>query len=92
MRRMEERGMSSLVRSWTERGAHEPICAEQLHQLFGTGELRALAAKMDVQLRDLVRHLSQALPRLIDRSLCVEMQSSSTIAYKVDLKGSWRTA
>jgi uncharacterized protein YidB (DUF937 family) len=45
----------------------EPIYSEQLHALFGTGVLRALAAKLDLQPRDLVRRLSQVLPREVNR-------------------------
>ncbi len=67
VKRMEDLGLGSVARSWIHSNVYEPIFSEQLHALFGTGVLRALAAKVDLQPRDLVRHLSQALPRAINR-------------------------
>jgi uncharacterized protein YidB (DUF937 family) len=67
VRRMEEMGIGSVARSWISSSVYEPIFSEQLHALFGTAVLRAFAAKVDLQPRDLVRHLSQALPRAIHR-------------------------
>jgi uncharacterized protein YidB (DUF937 family) len=63
--RMEQMGLGSVVRSWLHSNVHEPIFSEQLHALFGTGALRAFAAKLNVSPRDLVRHLSQSLPRVL---------------------------
>jgi uncharacterized protein YidB (DUF937 family) len=60
-------GLGSMVRSWLYSNVHEPIFSEQLHALFGTGVLRAFAAKLDIQPRELVRNLSQALPRVLNR-------------------------
>src|SRR5882757_7496972 len=65
--RMEQMGLGSVVRSWLYSNVHEPIFSEQLHALFGTGVLRAFAAKLDLQPRELVRNLSQALPRVLNR-------------------------
>jgi uncharacterized protein YidB (DUF937 family) len=67
VRRMEHLGLGSVARSWLRSNVYEPIYSEQLHALFGTGVLRALAAKLDLPPRDLVRTLSQALPRAINR-------------------------
>jgi uncharacterized protein YidB (DUF937 family) len=65
--RMERLGLGSVVRSWLESNVYEPIWSEQLHALFGTGVLRAFAAKLDLPPRDLVLRLSQALPRVLNR-------------------------
>ncbi|MDB6086259.1 MAG: hypothetical protein JWN43_4140 [Gammaproteobacteria bacterium] len=67
LKRMEQLGLGTIARSWVGSSVNEPIYSEQLHALFGTGVLRALAAKLDLPPRDLVRHLSQALPRAINR-------------------------
>jgi uncharacterized protein YidB (DUF937 family) len=64
---MERLGLGSVVRSWLESNVYEPIWSEQLHALFGTGVLRAFAAKLDLPPRDLVLRLSQALPRVLNR-------------------------
>ncbi len=63
--RMERMGLGSVADSWIGSNVREPIFSDQLHTLFGTGVLRAMAAKLDLQPRDLVRQLSQALPRAI---------------------------
>jgi uncharacterized protein YidB (DUF937 family) len=65
--RMEQLGLGTVAHSWIGSNVNEPIYSEQLHALFGTGVLRALAAKLDLQPRDLVRTLSQTLPRTINR-------------------------
>jgi uncharacterized protein YidB (DUF937 family) len=65
--RMEQMGLGSVVRSWLYSNVHEPIFSEQLHALFGTDVLRAFAARLDLQPRELVRNLSQALPRVLNR-------------------------
>lgn len=65
--RMDQMGLGSVARSWLYSNVHEPIFSEQLHALFGTGVLRAFAAKLDLQPRELVRNLSQALPRVFNR-------------------------
>lgn len=65
--RMEAMGLGSVARSWLYGNVHEPIFSEQLHALFGTGVLRAFAAKLNLSPRDLVRNLSQVLPRVLNR-------------------------
>ncbi len=67
IKRMEDMGLGSVAHSWISSNVNEPIFSEQLHELFGTGVLRALAAKLDLQPRDLVRRLSQVLPREVYR-------------------------
>src|SRR5260370_29416810 len=69
--RMEQMGLGSVVRSWLYSNVYEPIFSEQLHALFGTSALRAFAAKLDVSPRDLVRNLSQSLPRVLNRLVSV---------------------
>ena len=65
--RMEQMGLGSVVRSWLYSNVHEPIFSEQLHALFGTGVLRAFAARVNLSPRDLVRDLSQSLPRVLNQ-------------------------
>jgi uncharacterized protein YidB (DUF937 family) len=65
--RMEQMGLGSVVRSWLYSNVHEPIFSGQLHTLFGTGVLRAFAAKLNLPPRELVRKLSQTLPRVLNR-------------------------
>ena len=66
VRRMEQLGLGAIARSWLATDIHVPIFSAQLHALFGTGALRAFAARLGLQPRDLVRRLSQALPRILN--------------------------
>jgi uncharacterized protein YidB (DUF937 family) len=66
VKRMEQLGLGAIARSWLLADVHVPIFSEQLHALFGTGALRAFAARLGLQPRDLVRRLSQSLPRILN--------------------------
>jgi uncharacterized protein YidB (DUF937 family) len=66
VKRMEQLGLGAIARSWLATDIHVPIFSEQLHALFGTGALRAFAARLGLQPRDLVRRLSQSLPRILN--------------------------
>jgi uncharacterized protein YidB (DUF937 family) len=62
---MVQMGLGDVANSWLTSDVRQPIFSEQLHALFGTNVLRGMAAKLNLQPRELVRHLSQALPRAI---------------------------
>ena len=66
VKRMEQLGLGAVARSWLSSGVHAPIFSEQLHALFGTSALRAFAARLGLQPRDLVRRLSQTLPQILN--------------------------
>ena len=67
VKRMEQLGLGAVARSWLGNDVHAPIFSEQLHALFGTSTLRAFAARLGLQPRDLVRRLSQTLPHILNR-------------------------
>ena len=67
VKRMEQLGLGAVARSWLGSDVHVPIFSEQLHALFGTSVLRAFAARLGLQPRDLVRRLSQTLPQILNR-------------------------
>jgi uncharacterized protein YidB (DUF937 family) len=67
VKRMEQMGLGAVARSWLGSDVHVPIFSEQLHALFGTSVLRAFAARLGLQPRDLVRRLSQTLPQILNR-------------------------
>ena len=66
VKRMEQLGLGAVARSWLGSDVNSPIFSEQLHALFGTSALRAFAARLDLQPRDLVRRLSQTLPDILN--------------------------
>jgi uncharacterized protein YidB (DUF937 family) len=67
VKRMEQLGLGAVASSWLGSDVHVPIFSEQLHALFGTSVLRAFAARLELQPRDLVRRLSQTLPHILNR-------------------------
>src|ERR1700730_1890347 len=67
LNRMEQLGLGAVAHSWLGSDVHVPIFSEQLHALFGTSALRAFAARLGLQPRDLVRRLSQTLPQILNR-------------------------
>jgi uncharacterized protein YidB (DUF937 family) len=66
LNRMEQLGLGAIARSWVDSDVQAPIFSEQLHALFGTSALRAFAARLGLQPRDLVRRLSQTLPQVLN--------------------------
>ena len=66
VKRMDQLGLGAVARSWLMSDVHAPIFSEQLHALFGTSALRAFAARLGLQPRDLVRRLSQTLPQILN--------------------------
>src|ERR1700737_2014769 len=66
VKRMEQLGLGAVARSWLGSDGHVPIFREQLPALFGPSVLRAFAARLGLQPRDLVRRLSQTLPQILN--------------------------
>ena len=83
---MEHVGLRRLVQSWTVDATHEPISSEQLHRLFGTGVLRALAAKLNMQPREFVRRLASVLPGTVAR-LAAATRAPTPLRFRSDPPG-----
>ncbi len=62
----EKQGFGSTVRSWVGTGANQPITADQLHQVLGSGTVQELAAKAGLSVPEFTAKLSQLLPQAID--------------------------
>ena len=63
----EKQGLGTTVRSWVGTGANQPISADQLHQVLGSGAVQELAAKAGLSVPELTAKLSQLLPQAIDK-------------------------
>ena len=64
---LEKQGLGDTVRSWISSGPNQPISADQVHQVFGSGTIGQLAAKAGMNPQDLAQKLSQVLPQAIDK-------------------------
>jgi len=63
----EKQGLGPTVQSWIGNGPNQPISADQVHQVFGSGMLSQLAAKAGMNPQDLAQKISQVLPGAIDK-------------------------
>jgi uncharacterized protein YidB (DUF937 family) len=63
----EQQGLGGVARSWISNGPNQSISPEQVHQVFGSGTIAQLAAKMGLTPQELAQKLAQALPPAIDK-------------------------
>ena len=64
---LEKQGLGATARSWVSTGPNQPISADQVNQVFGSGMLGQLAAKAGLNPQELSQKLSQILPTAIDK-------------------------
>jgi uncharacterized protein YidB (DUF937 family) len=62
----EKQGFGPTVRSWVATGPNQPITAEQIHQVLGSGAMQELAAKAGMSVPELAAKLAQILPQAVD--------------------------
>lgn len=63
----EQKGFGPTVRSWVGTGPNQPISAEQIHQVLGSGAVQELAQKAGLSVPELTAKLAQLLPQAIDK-------------------------
>jgi uncharacterized protein YidB (DUF937 family) len=63
----EKQGFGDTIKSWVGTGENLPISADELHQVLGSPQLQALAAKVGLSVPELTQKLAQALPHAIDK-------------------------
>jgi uncharacterized protein YidB (DUF937 family) len=63
---LEQQGLGNTVRSWVGTGENQPISPEQVHSVFGSDTVKALAAKVGMTPDELAAKLSHVLPQAID--------------------------
>jgi uncharacterized protein YidB (DUF937 family) len=63
---METHGLGETVRSWVARGANQPITVERLQQVFGSGTLAEMAARVGLSPEELTQKLAHFLPQAVD--------------------------
>lgn len=62
-----DKGMGGLVSSWVGSGANCPITADQIHQVLGSDQVKALAAKAGISPNVAGSAIAQLLPGLVDK-------------------------
>jgi uncharacterized protein YidB (DUF937 family) len=62
-----DKGMGGLVSSWISAGPNPPISADQVHQVLGSDQVKALAAKAGISPDIAGAAIAQILPGLVDK-------------------------
>jgi uncharacterized protein YidB (DUF937 family) len=64
---LHDKGMGGLVSSWISSGPNPPISADQVHQVLGSDQVKALAAKAGISPDIAGAAIAQILPGLVDK-------------------------
>jgi uncharacterized protein YidB (DUF937 family) len=62
-----DKGMGGLVSSWISSGPNPPISGDQVHQVLGSDQVKALAAKAGISPDVADAAIAQILPGLVDK-------------------------
>ena len=62
-----DKGMGGLVSSWISSGPNPPISGDQVHQVLGSDQVKALAAKAGISPEVAGNAIAQILPGLVDK-------------------------
>ncbi len=62
-----DKGLGGIASSWVGSGANSPITAEQVHQVLGSDQVKALAAKAGINPDTAGSVIAQLLPTLVDK-------------------------
>ncbi len=62
-----DKGMGGVVSSWVGNGQNLPISADQIHQVLGSDQVKALAAKAGISPDTAASTLAQLLPGIVDK-------------------------
>jgi len=62
-----DKGMGGVVSSWVGSGQNSPISAEQIQQVLGSDQVKALAAKAGISPDAAGSAIAQLLPGIVDK-------------------------
>jgi uncharacterized protein YidB (DUF937 family) len=62
-----DKGLGGLVSSWVSVGPNPPISSDQVHQVLGSDQVKALAAKAGINPDTAGAAIAQILPGLVDK-------------------------
>lgn len=62
-----DKGMGGVVSSWVGTGANSPISSDQVHQVLGSDQVKALAAKAGINPDMAGGAIAQLLPSIVDK-------------------------
>jgi uncharacterized protein YidB (DUF937 family) len=62
-----DKGLGGLVSSWVGTGQNLPITADQIHQVLGSDQVKALAARAGISPDQAGSAIAQLLPGIVDK-------------------------
>jgi len=67
MQNFHEKGLAAVATSWVSSGQNMPISADQIHQVLGSDQVKALAAKCGISPDLAGGAIAQLLPGIVDK-------------------------
>jgi len=67
MQNFHEKGLGAVATSWVASGQNLPISADQVHQVLGSDQVKALAAKCGISPDLAGGAIAQLLPGIVDK-------------------------
>ena len=67
VQQFHDKGMGGLVSQWVSTGPNPPITSDQVHQVLGSDQVKALAAKAGINPDTAGDAIAQILPGLVDK-------------------------
>jgi uncharacterized protein YidB (DUF937 family) len=67
MQNFHEKGLGGVATSWVSSGQNMPISADQIHQVLGSDQVKALAAKCGISPDLASGAIAQLLPGIVDK-------------------------
>ena len=61
------KGLGDIVNSWVSTGQNLPITAQQVQQGLGANTIQQLASKTGIAPEEISSHLTEILPKLVDK-------------------------
>jgi uncharacterized protein YidB (DUF937 family) len=67
MQNFHEKGLGAVATSWVSGGQNMPISADQIHQILGSDQVKALASKCGISPDVAGGAIAQLLPGIVDK-------------------------
>jgi uncharacterized protein YidB (DUF937 family) len=67
MQNFHDKGLGAVATSWVSSGQNMPISADQIHQILGSDQVKALAAKCGISPDVAGGAIAQLLPGIVDK-------------------------
>ena len=67
MSKFSQAGLGNVFSSWVGTGQNQPIAPEQIQQVLGSDQVKALAAKLGIDPTQVSQLMAEQLPKVVDK-------------------------